>query len=417
MGTADYELGKDVPFVIVPLAILLDDKLSDAAKIGLMVLHYFDFSDIKKDDDGKLYSTSKGFTTIGKPALRELMHVSDTKLKRTHAEMAEHGWLKRPSGRSTKRVLYLPDLKEKSKVVNDALFNMRNKYRDEPLDENELQAAQKQAAKKILSGSNRQEKAAKKTLSGSNRQKEAAQKQAPNYIQDNNIQDYNTTTSSEISEDSSKKLLGFKIPSGSSTYPNKAVNPKLRKKIEAGEWDRISDRELINYYKEQYRLKYDQLHGPTNQSLESVIKKSFFNKHTRKECVHIIDDLFAKYDTLAINHNRYPTPMIRVLTQAWLLAKLKDPGPNDYGNGSEEEAEDSKKYIEEFEAQMLLPKLDEESRAFIESIKRSDRDTYNHIKMLDNSLKLPSSVLQLIISRDLEDLALTVNTIYNKMLA
>ena len=195
------------------------------------------------------------------------------------------------------------------------------------------------------------------------------------------------------------------------------MNPKLRKKIEAGEWDRISDRELINYYKEQYRLKYDQLHGPTNQSLESVIKKSFFNKHTRKECVHIIDDLFAKYDTLAINHNRYPTPMIRVLTQAWLLAKLKDPGPNDYGNGSEEEVEDSKKYIEEFEAQMLLPKLDEESLAFIESIKRSDRDTYNHIKMLDNSLKLPSSVLQLIISRDLEDLALTVNTIYNKMLA
>lgn len=101
----------------------------------------------------------------------------------------------------------------------------------------------------------------------------------------------------------------------------------IHKKIAGGAYDKIAPKDLIEYFKEKYILKYHRSFSVPVSDLPKtlgLIKRSFLDKHGPKRCIELIDLLFQYHDEAGLATADYPRPSLNNLTQDWLINKILD---------------------------------------------------------------------------------------------
>ncbi len=121
----------------------------------------------------------------------------------------------------------------------------------------------------------------------------------------------------------------------------------INKKIEAGEYERITPRDIYDYFRNKYTKQYKRY--PNNSSdlrkTLAILKRGFLDKYGGQMCIELIDLMLERYGSLDIDFSNYPRPEIPSLTQDWLINKLLDKEKEEEENKGSK-AEEVEEYIE-----------------------------------------------------------------------
>lgn len=156
---------------------------------------------------------------------------------------------------------------------------------------------------------------------------EGAQKVSSNNnnYNNNNKERMNTTPAQpekpKLVENLTEDFLKGTVGSSTKDKPAKGVF----KKIEDGSLDKLTARDLYDYFAQKYRELYRRYpsSSKTPKTL-GILRSSFLNKYGGAKCIEIIDSLFKYYDKIDLDRSRYPRPEISTLSQDWIINKILD---------------------------------------------------------------------------------------------
>jgi hypothetical protein len=120
-----------------------------------------------------------------------------------------------------------------------------------------------------------------------------------------------------------KSFLGVDTPK--EVPPNKKSKP-LQKKLVAGEYERINSRDIMEYFRDKYTIKYKRYPNNPSDTKKTlgILQRAFLDKYGGKLALELIDQVFELYDVIDIDRSNYPRPEYSTLTQDWLINKVLD---------------------------------------------------------------------------------------------
>jgi DNA-binding MarR family transcriptional regulator len=328
------------PYTMVPEFLTFYNGISDPEYRTLITLMQFDYGQVTYNDQNIPVFVTKGYCDIALEKIAVLRGINKRTVERHIDHLEELGIIVKDKRTN----LDGQRTSDRKMIVFDNLYKIQSE-----LDELKEQL-----------GLKRQNFTVERANSHDRASEDARQ-----IIKDNNKNtSYASVTTPQIYEDSSDTRDDLPINQTDNTLNDFSADflvgttrslieskskDTLTKKISSGNYDKLSSRDLLEYFKRKHYETYHMYPSISRESLPktlSILNSGFLAKYGGKRCLEIIDNMFALYEKAGLKTDQYPRVTIISLTQDWMINKLFD-----YINLEKEidKIKEAKKESEEYE--------------------------------------------------------------------
>ncbi len=342
----------DMNYVQVPKALIYGfPQLKDQAKVLFLKLAGFDYicEPVYDEDGNEVGKTRKGYIYLSKASMCNRFNMVKSDLYKRLHELEECNLIVQESIDDTDHTAikkiwfnYIPIIEENNRLIKEyeergIHHNLKYIERPQTMTTSSQNLERVRVQDMENSPTDENDPSPTNNNSLSNENDPSFLNESPNNIKllkkksiSNYVANVSTPSSIEARGINEIDLQEFVWVDTKSQIPEKPKKTSLKgykKKIEAGDYGKITVNDLLEYFKDKYLYKYKMYYTIPTKDLpktKSILGNGFLAKYGSKECINIIDILFEFYDLMDLKTQEYPRPTIISLTQDWLINKIKD---------------------------------------------------------------------------------------------